>query len=148
MHARVELHDAVLVRQSAESDRLILGIELLDVDAGDRRVERIAPRDDDVVGDLTPRLLRVDVSPFALAMTAGRPANDFPRQLGALDDADERQRIGAARQGEPRRGGALAVRKSRREVDMGTSKVQATHRAATWRGIIHPDVRHRLSGEQ
>ncbi len=49
-HARVELHDPFGVRQPAEPDRGVLGIELLDVDAGDDRVERIAAREEQLAG--------------------------------------------------------------------------------------------------
>ena len=39
--ARVELHDAVGVRQAAVADAVVLRIELDDVDAGDQRVEDV-----------------------------------------------------------------------------------------------------------
>ncbi|MFM1751117.1 MAG: hypothetical protein RL119_79 [Actinomycetota bacterium] len=55
MHAaRVELHHPVGVGEAAEPDGLVVGIELLDVDPGDDRVEGVGAADDLVVGDLHP----------------------------------------------------------------------------------------------
>jgi hypothetical protein len=52
MHnARVELHDAVCVGQSAEADGHVVGVELLDVHAGNDRVQRIGTGTQHVVGD-------------------------------------------------------------------------------------------------
>src|SRR5690606_26426094 len=50
--ARVELHHAVGIGQAAETNRLVLGVELLDVDTGDDRVERVLAGDDLVVRNL------------------------------------------------------------------------------------------------
>jgi hypothetical protein len=47
--ARIELDDAFLVRQAAEPDGHVLGIELLDVHAGDNGVERVGAGDNHVV---------------------------------------------------------------------------------------------------
>ena len=53
MHTRgVELHDPFFVREPAQSNALIVRIELLNVDAGDNRVERVSAADNLVVGHL------------------------------------------------------------------------------------------------
>jgi len=73
VHARrVELNDAVLVRQSAEPHRLVIGIELLDVDPGENCVESVsAIPDDHVVGALHA------------ADSVARRNDDWSRRTGA-----------------------------------------------------------------
>ena len=63
--ARVELHDAVGVRQPAVADAAFGRIELADVDAGDQRVEHVG-----ALGDHVERLLHADFGAAVLVDVA------------------------------------------------------------------------------
>ena len=68
MHARgIELHNAIGVRQSAEPDGLILGIELLDVDAGDRRIDLTSTDRPERLADRVRDVLDAEINPVIAA---------------------------------------------------------------------------------
>ena len=81
VHARgVELNHALFVRQAAQPHRLIRRIELHQVHAGDRRVERVFPREHLVVGDL-----------YALYAVRGRHHEGTPTET--LNRGGESERL-------------------------------------------------------
>ena len=81
VHARrVELHDAVGVRQPAVSDARVLGIELDDVDARDQRVEDVGAGHHLLEGGLDAGLRAAVPESMAVARRQSRRAGCCPAQ--------------------------------------------------------------------
>ena len=101
--------------------RLVVRVELHDVDAGHDRVERIGARAEHVPRHLDALLSLADPSsmPLAAEMITGRDAGaaDGARRGPVDDRRDHRLGAGEAGQREPGRGRGTAPRKSRREID-------------------------------